>query len=164
MRRRVAYPAEDDDASDASRAAILDETEQEAVVRDLLREASKARQVYLVGAFLLNLIATFTPLPATPAVLSIMIRLSSMSMAARFALTAAGFDPPERIPVDAILVAAPAVNALRAAHSCTTEHAHLVWAAPIACQVLGILLAGAGESLVRDATGLEHLKYASPGA
>lgn len=39
--------------------------EQEAVVRTLVREASQARQVYLVGAFLLNLIAAlYVKLPA----------------------------------------------------------------------------------------------------
>lgn len=100
----------------------------------------------------------------TPTLLSVLVRLSSVGMAVRFALAASRFERPKRIPVDAVLVAAPAANALRAAYSYVNGPTHIAWAAPAVCQLVGLLLAGAGDDLIRDASGLENLKYASPGA
>lgn len=85
-------------------------------------------------------------------------------MAARFALTALDYMPCDRRSIDPILAVAPTLNFLHAVYSNGADRASLVCAVPNVCHFVGVLFAREGENLVRDARGLEHLKYAAPGA
>lgn len=85
-------------------------------------------------------------------------------MATRFALTALDYKPCARLSIDAILAVAPTSNCLHAVYSNGIDRASLVCAVPNVCHFAGVFFAREGESLVRDARGLEHLKYAAPGA
>ncbi|POY71696.1 hypothetical protein BMF94_5288 [Rhodotorula taiwanensis] len=169
MRKRNPYTAKDDDDSTRDEPEILDETEQDSLAKALLAEALVAQKGYRAAALVLLTCAILLPQAELPVLLALVLRLSLSLTIVRLGhgIWTTGTVPSPRA-VDLVLLIAPALTGASAFLSLdpasSTTPSRLVRALPLFLQLASVWAAQQGETLVRDARGLENLKYSAPGA
>lgn len=170
---------------------VVSNAEQDSLAKALLAEALVAQKGYRAAALVLLTCAILCvrmfyalmacvadiahssprrlPQAELPVLLALVLRLSLSLTIVRLGhgIWTTGTVPSPRA-VDLVLLIAPALTGASAFLSLdpasSTTPSRLVRALPLFLQLASVWAAQQGESLVRDARGLENLKYSAPGA